>query len=133
MKILPTHLYSQVSTADNSIEEESKASSGGVGGGSMTLQIQDTYHESRISSIETIEKTLYDITTLFKRFATIVQEQQILVERIDSNTENALHDLEGAKTELRDVYEDTKSTRKLILKIFFILMIFTTLYILFVL
>lgn len=74
MKILPTHLYSQVSTADNSIEEESKASSGGVGGGSMTLQIQDTYHESRISSIETIEKTLYDITTLFKRFATIVQE-----------------------------------------------------------
>ena len=99
----------------------------------MTLQIQDTYHESRISSIETIEKTLYDITTLFKRFATIVQEQQILVERIDSNTENALHDLEGAKTELRDVYEDTKSTRKLILKIFFILMIFTTLYILFVL
>jgi hypothetical protein len=69
MKILPTHLYSQVSTADNSIEEESKASSGG---GSMTLQIQDTYHESRISSIETIEKTLYDITTLFKRFATIV-------------------------------------------------------------
>lgn len=74
MKILPTHLYSQVSTADNSIEEESKASSGGSGGGSMTLQIQDTYHESRISSIETIEKTLYDITTLFKRFATIVQE-----------------------------------------------------------
>jgi syntaxin 5 len=57
----------------------------------------------------------------------------MLVERIDSNTENALHDLEGAKTELRDVYEDTKSTRKLILKIFFILMVFATLYILFVL
>ena len=73
MKILPTHLYSQVSTADNSIEEESKVSLGGSGGGgSLTLQIQDTYHESRISSIETIEKTLYDITTLFKRFATIV-------------------------------------------------------------
>jgi t-SNARE complex subunit (syntaxin) len=88
---------------------------------------------ARATSIETIEKTLYDITTLFKRFATIVQEHQILVERIDANTENALHDLEGAKTELRDVYEDTKSTRKLIMKIFFILMIFCTLYIIFVL
>jgi t-SNARE complex subunit (syntaxin) len=56
-----------------------------------------------------------------------------LVERIDTNTESALHDLEGAKTELRDIYDDTKSTRKLILKVFFILMLFSTFYILFVL
>ena len=55
------------------------------------------------------------------------------MERIDANTENALGDLEGAKTELRDVYENTKSTRKLIMKIFFMLMVFSTLYILFVL
>lgn len=125
MKILPAHHYSQINTND----PES-----GSQGGAIALEIaQETYQNSRANSIETIEKTLYDITTLFKRFASIVQEHQVLVERIDANTENALHDLEGAKNELRDVYEDTKSTRKLVMKIFFILMIFSTIYILFVL
>jgi len=44
-----------------------------------------------------------------------------------------MYDIEGAKKELRTVYEDTSSNRKLILKIFFILLVFTTFYILFVL
>lgn len=57
----------------------------------------------------------------------------MLVERIDANTENALHDLEGAKGQLREVYEDTQDTRKMMLKIFFILMVFATAYIIFVL
>ena len=57
----------------------------------------------------------------------------MLVERIDTNTENALHDLEGAKKEIREIYEDTSSTRKLMMKIFFILILFATFYILFVL
>ena len=76
---------------------------------------------------------MYDISSLFKRFATIVQEHEILVERIDTNTESALHDLEGAKKILRDVHEDVSSTRKLMMKIFFILILFSTFYILFVL
>ena len=53
--------------------------------------------------------------------------------RIDQNAEDAIHDIEGAKNELREVYEDTSSNRKIILKIFFILLIFVTFYILFVL
>lgn len=57
----------------------------------------------------------------------------MLVERIDANTENAMNDLEGANSELREVYENTKSSRKMMLKIFFILMLFATFYILFVL
>lgn len=57
----------------------------------------------------------------------------MLVERIDTNTESALHDLEGAKTVLRNVHEDVSSNRKLMMKIFFILLLFSTFYILFVL
>jgi hypothetical protein len=49
------------------------------------------------------------------------------------NTETALADLEGAKRELREVHEDVSSTRKLMMKIFFILIVFCTFYILFVL
>lgn len=56
-----------------------------------------------------------------------------MVERIDQNTDQALYDIEGAKKELREVYEDQSNNRKLMLKIFFILLLFSTFYILFVL
>jgi len=62
-----------------------------------------------------------------------VQNQEELVNRVDLNTEEALYDIEGAKTELRELYEDTSSNRSLMLKIFLILMIFITFYILFIL
>lgn len=83
--------------------------------------------------MESIEKTLYDISALFKRFSTIVQSHEELVVRIDSNAEEALYDIEGAKNELTQLYETTSSNRALMLKIFFILLVFITFYILFVL
>ena len=76
---------------------------------------------------------MYDILSLFKRFGTIVSNHEALVERIDNNAEEALYDIEGAKQELREVYEDTSNNRKLMLKIFFILVVFCTFYILFIL
>ena len=90
-------------------------------------------HAQENQSIESIEKTLYDILSLFKRFGTIVSNHEALVERIDNNAEEALYDIEGAKQELREVYEDTSSNRALMLKIFFILVVFCTFYILFIL
>ena len=90
-------------------------------------------HQTRNTSIESIEKTLGDISALFKRFSTIVQSHEALVVRIDSNAEEALYDIEGAKNELKELYENTSSNRALMLKIFFILMVFITFYILLVL
>jgi len=55
------------------------------------------------------------------------------VERIDSNTTEALYDIEGANKELGEVYEHVSSNRRLMMKIFFILLIFSTLYIIFIL
>ena len=90
----------------------------------------DPSHVNRTSAIESIETALHDISGLFKKFGTIVQQHETLVERIDHNAEQALYDIEGAKKELREVYEDTSNNRKLMLKIFFILMVFCTFYIL---
>ena len=58
---------------------------------------------------------------------------EALVVRIDKNAEEALYDIEGAKKELRELYENTSSNRSLMLKIFFLLLVFVTFYILFVL
>lgn len=93
----------------------------------------DPQTANRSTAIEQIEVALNDVAGLFKKFGTIVQQHQTLVERIDQNAEQSLYDIEGAKKELRQVYEDTSNNRKLILKIFFILLVFCTFYILFVL
>jgi hypothetical protein len=55
------------------------------------------------------------------------------VERIDQNATEALTDIELAKKELTEVYENVSSTRRLMLKIFFVLLVFSALYILFIL
>lgn len=76
---------------------------------------------------------MHDISGLFKRFGTLVQQQQAMVEAIDHNAEQALYDMEGAREHLTEVYDNVSSNRKLMLKIFFILLVFCTFYILFVL
>ena len=49
---------------------------------SGVLELEDQQN-LRNQSIESIEKTLYDILNLFKRFGTIVQNHEALVQRID--------------------------------------------------
>jgi len=60
------------------------------------LELEDQ-QQQRNQSIESVEKTLYDILNLFKRFGTIVQNHEALVQRIDQNAEEALYDVENAK------------------------------------
>ena len=43
----------------------------------------DNQQQNKNQSIEAVEKTLYDILNLFKRFGTIVQNHEALVARID--------------------------------------------------
>lgn len=73
MKILPPHHYSQVNPNESTDFETYSGKNNK--GGMVALEMQETYQNHRNSSIETIEKILYDITTVFKRFATIVEEQ----------------------------------------------------------
>ena len=44
------------------------------GGDTALEMVNDNTMSYRASSIETIEKTLYDISSMFKRFASIVAE-----------------------------------------------------------
>lgn len=89
--------------------------------------------ESRQEYLEGITKTLQELSGMFKKFGKILIEQEVLVERIDKNTEQSLYDLERAKDELSAAYENVSGSRQIMLKIFFILLCFTTFYILFIL
>jgi len=93
----------------------------------------DPDHTQRNQAIEAIERSLYNITGMFKQFGALVNEHQVMVDRIDKNTADALDDIEAAQDELRQTHENVADNRKLMLKIFFILMIFVTFYIVVVL
>ena len=56
-----------------------------------------------------------------------------MAERLDVQTQDTLLDLEGAVKELGETHERVSSTRGLMMKVFFVLLVFCTLYILFVL
>ena len=88
--------------------------------------------ENRSKDLESIKETLGEINTMFKKFSEIVNTQQLMVERIDSDTEMALLNAERGKQELSEHYQNVSSYRNLIFKIFLILIIFATLYIIFV-
>lgn len=99
----------------------------------QSMQTMDPQQANRTNAIQQIESALRDVSSLFQKFGTIVAQHEKLVERIDENAEQALYDIEGAKKEIREIYENTSNNRTLIMKVFFILLIFCTFYILFVL
>ena len=88
--------------------------------------------ENRSKSLENIKEVLGEINQIFTKFSEIVNTQQLMVERIDSDTEMALINAERGKKELSEHYQNVSSYRNLIIKIFLILIIFATLYIIFV-
>lgn len=88
--------------------------------------------ESRSKNLENIKEVLGEINQIFVKFSEIVNTQQLMVERIDADTEMALLNAERGKKELSEHYQNVSSYRNLIIKIFLILIIFATLYIIFV-
>lgn len=88
--------------------------------------------ENRSKNLENIKEVLGEINQIFTKFSEIVNTQQLMVERIDSETEMALIHAERGKKELSEHYQNVSSCRNLIIKIFLILIVFSTLYIIFV-
>ena len=88
--------------------------------------------ENRSKNLENIKQVLGDINQIFVKFSEIVNAQQLMVERIDADTEMALLNVEKGRKELSEHYQNVSSYRNLLFKVFLILIIFATLYIIFV-
>lgn len=91
------------------------------------------YYDAREKAVSEVEKTIGELGTLFKRLATMISEQQELIERIDDDVENAMENTNNAKNALLKAYESVSSNRGLYLKIGAILALFLLLFVLFVL
>lgn len=89
------------------------------------------YYESREKAVTEVEKTIGELGTLFKRLATMISEQQELVERIDDDVEQAVSHADNAHKLLLQTYEKVSSNKALYTKIFAILAIFILFFVLF--
>jgi syntaxin 5 len=93
--------------------------------------VQNTYVQERSQAVDSINKTIAELGTIFTQLANMVHEQGQLAQRIDENVFDAEMNIEGAHTELLKYFQSVSSNRWLMIKIFAVLIIFFVLFVVF--
>ena len=71
-------------------------------------QPQNAYIQERGQAIDMIERTLNELGSVFGQLASMVAEQGEQIQRIDSNVEDTVENVEGAQRELMKVSFETR-------------------------
>jgi syntaxin 5 len=101
-----------------------------IHGTGVTQQQMDVdFLKKRSQSIQGIEKMLGEVATLFQRITNLVAVQEAMIDRIDNETINIEKNVSAGKKSLLKAYENMASTRSMIISVFFMLMVFSTMYI----
>jgi syntaxin 5 len=86
-------------------------------------QPNNTYIQARGEAIEAIERTINELGGIFGQLASMVSEQSEMIQRIDTNTEDVVDNVEGAQRELMKYWSRVSGNRWLIAKMFGVLMV----------
>ncbi|KAF8338036.1 t-SNARE [Cantharellus anzutake] len=119
--------------------EESIGMNGGQpygDGGYHQMQLveqQDDYIQQRSTAITSIESTIAELGQIFTQLATMVAEQRETVQRIDADTIDIANNVGGAQRELLKYYASISSNRWLMMKVFGVLIVFVSDFLLFIL
>ncbi len=105
----------------------------GFGGTQQNQQLiyadeTDQYLQGRADAVQNIESTVVELGGIFQQLALLVQEQQENVERIDSNVEDALLNVESGHDELLRYFRSVSSNRWLMMKIFGVITAFVIIF-----
>lgn len=93
---------------------------------------QDTYMQSRAEALQNVESTIHELSNIFTQLATMVSQQGEIAIRIDENMEETLANVEGAQSQLVRYLNSISSNRWLMMKIFFVLIVFLMFFLFFV-
>ncbi|GMJ07239.1 syntaxin of plants 32 [Hibiscus trionum] len=96
------------------------------------VPLQDTYMQSRAEALQNVESTIYELGTIFNQLATLVSQQGEIAIRIDENMDDTLANVEGAQGALLKYLNSISSNRWLMIKIFFVLIVFLMVFLFFV-
>ena len=101
-------------------------------------QPSNTYIDARGQAIETIERTMNELGSIFGQLASMVSEQRYpsrvnegieadviseMIQRIDANTEDVIDNVQGAQRELMKYWSRVSGNRWLVAKMFGVLMV----------
>lgn len=90
----------------------------------LLIEEQMSHYQERSDTMQNIETTIVELGTVFQRLATMVKEQEEQVHRIDSNINDADMNIEAAHGELLKYFQYVSSNRRLLVKIFIVLIVF---------
>jgi syntaxin 5 len=79
--------------------------------------------------MQTVESTIVELGTMFNQLATMIKEQEEQIQRIDSNVDDVDINVSEAHTELLKYFQSVTSNRWLMIKIFFVLIVFFVVFI----
>ncbi|CAL9200776.1 unnamed protein product [Musa hybrid cultivar] len=96
------------------------------------VPVQDSYMQSRAEALQNVESTIHELSNIFTQLATMVSQQGELAIRIDENMDDTLANVEGAQGALLRYLNSISSNRWLMIKIFFVLMVFLMIFLFFV-
>ncbi|XP_005184158.2 syntaxin-5 [Musca domestica] len=113
-----------------------------LGGGSTSQRIQtqqqlaiydesDNYVQQRAETMQNIESTIVELGGIFQQLAHMVKEQEEIVERIDTNIQDAELNIEAAHGEILKYFQSVSKNRWLMIKIFGVLIFFFIFFIVF--
>ncbi len=95
-----------------------------------TKRNQSTYYQDRLNEVQSIEKTMGEISGMMNRLSQMTYEHSLLIEGISKNTDLAYDNVEAGEGEIKKMLNDVKSNRGLLIKIFLIIIVTAVVYIL---
>ncbi|KAK6941560.1 Target SNARE coiled-coil homology domain [Dillenia turbinata] len=96
------------------------------------VPLQDSYMQSRAEALQNVESTIHELSNIFTQLATMVSQQGEIAIRIDENMDDTLSNVEGAQAQLVRYLNSISSNRWLMIKIFFVLIVFLMIFLFFV-
>ncbi|XP_018326766.1 syntaxin-5 [Agrilus planipennis] len=92
----------------------------------------DNYLRERAETMQNIESTIVELGGIFQQLAHMVKEQEEMVERIDTNVQDAELNIEAAHAQILKYFRSVTNNRWLMIKIFAVLILFFIFFVVFV-
>ena len=96
-----------------------------------TMKNNDQYYNYRLNAAQGIEKMMGEISGMTNRLSQMIYEHSLMIDNISQNTDIALGNVERGSKEVKEILENVKGNRALLLRIFFIIIVVSVIYILF--
>ena len=96
-----------------------------------TMQNNSQYYQNRLNNVQSIEKTMGEISGMMNRLSQMTYEHSLMIDNISQNTDITLSNVEKGAKEVKGILENVKGNRGMLIRIFLVIIVVSVIYILF--